>query len=295
MFTAYILACSDGTYHFGVTKNLKARLTYHEEGQNESAYTFTRRPIRLVHQKNFYKIRTAIAYEAALKTKSNQEVAQIISGELELNIESNVTIETSETEIATIILPASYLGNLAYFANIKSNQEIVLDVNERFQKQSYRSRCTILSANGLQNLIVPVVRPNGKETLMNDILISYTEDWQKDHIKAIESAYRRAPYFEFYADELFEILQKKHKKLVDLSLELTLFLMTSFGIECKVRISQKEEKSSIELKNEMYPKARKNYQAQPYQQALNKGDFENNLSVIDLLFNCGKNGINLID
>ncbi len=295
MFTAYILVCSDGTYHFGVTKNLNARLAYHEEGQNESSYTFTRRPIRLVHQKSFDDIRTAITYEAALKTKSNQEVAQIISGELQLDIATSAIIETSETETTSIISPASYLGNLAYFANIKPIQEIILDVNERFQKQSYRSRCTILSANGLQNLIVPVVRPNGKETLMNDILISYTEDWQKDHIKAIESAYRRAPYFEYYADELFEILQKKHEKLVDLSLELTHFLMSCFGIECKVRISQKEENSSIELKNEMYPKSRTNFQAQAYQQVLNKGDFENNLSAIDLLFNCGKNGINLID
>lgn len=291
MFTVYLLACSDGTYHSGVTKNLEARLAYHAQGKNEHVYTFTRRPIKLVFKKSFDDIRTAVAFECELQKKSVPEVEQIINGELKIEVEPILTIKTSENQVKSIILPVSYFGNLAYFSNINSHQVVLLDVNERFQKQSYRSRCTIYSANGLQNLVVPLIRPNGKETLMCDVLISYNEAWQKDHIKAIESAYRRAPYFEFYASELFAIMQKKQERLVDLNLELTIFLITSFGLDCTVRFSDNTQESSISAKNELYPKARTNYQVNAYQQALNKGDFENNLSALDLLFNCGKEGI----
>ncbi|NOQ72438.1 MAG: hypothetical protein GQ574_10580 [Crocinitomix sp.] len=294
MFIAYILACSDGTYHLGITNNLEARVAYHVDGKNANAYTFARRPVQLVFQKSFSDIRQAIAYDAELQTKSEQEVAQIISGKLAVKIESIAPIETTETARKPIILPVSYLGNLAYFSKVNTHQEVLLDVNERFQKQSYRSRCTINSANGLQNLVVPLIRPNGKESLLHEILISYTHDWLKDHIKAIESAYRRAPYFEFYGEELIAVLQKKHKRLIHLNLELTTFFITSFGIDATVRFADLGEESSIALKNEMLPKARENYQVKPYRQVFDNGSFENNLSVIDLLFNCGKDGVNLI-
>lgn len=290
MFTAYILVCNDGTYHFGVSKNVEARVAYHVNGENKSSYTFTRRPVQLVFQKSFNDVREAIAFEKELCTKSTQEIEGIIASDLVLSIEPIASIKTTETKQKVIILPTSYLGNLAYLSQLKGHHKIILDVKERFQKQSYRSRCTILSANGLQNLVIPLIRPNGKETLMCDVLISYTESWQKDHIKAIESAYRRAPYFEFYAEELFLILQKKHKRLVDLNLELTAFLSKSFGFDCVIKLGSKDEKSSIATKNEMLPKARINYKANTYHQVLNKADFENNLSSIDLLFNCGKSG-----
>ncbi|MFT5820873.1 MAG: putative GIY-YIG superfamily endonuclease [Crocinitomix sp.] len=291
MFTAYILLCADGTYHFGITKNVEARVSYHANGDNESAYTFARRPVHLVFQKSFSDVRQAIAFEVELKTKSEQEIAQIITGETVIDLDPLITFKASIADGKSIILPTSYIGNLAYLSKLKEHQEVILDVNERFQKQSYRSRCTILSANGLQNLVVPLIRPNGKETLMSDVLISYSESWQKDHIKAIESAYRRAPYFEFYGEDLFLIMQKKHKRLVDLNLELTTLLIASFEIDCTLRFASTNEESSIANKNELFPKTRTNYQTNAYHQVLNKGDFEDNLSALDLLFNSGKGGI----
>ena len=292
MFIAYLLACSDGTYHSGVTKNLEARLAYHEEGKNPDAYTFVRRPLKLVFQKSFDDIRTSIAFEAALQNKSPVEIEQIINGKLQLEVEISSEVPETNEDYSAIIIPSSYLGNLQYFAEIMQHQEVILDSNERFQKQTYRSRCSIYSANGLQNLIVPVIRPNGKESLMDAILISYAEDWQKDHIKAIESAYRRAPFYEFYAEDLFAIIQKKHIRLVDLNMELTVYLLNCFGIKFTVRFSEQKEESAIPLKNLLNPKSKIDYKVKPYQQALNTGDFENNLSLIDLLFNVGKEGLN---
>lgn len=291
MFTAYLLVCSDGTYHSGVTKNLEARLAYHEQGKNPDVYTFVRRPLKLVFQKSFDEIRAAIAFEGELQHKSTAEIEQIVNGELQLEVETKSEVQESSEDDSAIIIPSSYLGNLQYFSNLIEHNELILDINERFQKQSYRSRCSIYSANGVQNLIVPVIRPNGKESLMSAIRISYAEDWQKDHIKAIESAYRRAPFYEFYAEELFAIIQKKHERLVDLNKELTVYLLNCFGIKSAISFSDTDEESSIPLKNVMNPKLRSEFKVSAYQQALNTDDFEDNLSLIDLLFNVGKEGV----
>ena len=291
MFTAYLLLCSDGTYHSGVTKNLEARLAYHEQGKNPDVYTFVRRPLKLVFQKSFHEIPAVIAFEGDLQHKSTAEIEQIVNGELQLEVETKSEVQESSEDDSVIIIPSSYLGNLQYFSNLIEHNELILDINERFQKQSYRSRCSIYSANGVQNLIVPVIRPNGKESLMSAIRISYAEDWQKDHIKAIESAYRRAPFYEFYAEELFAIIQKKHERLVDLNKELTVYLLNCFGIKSAISFSDTDEESSIPLKNVMNPKLRSEFKVSAYQQALNTDDFEDNLSLIDLLFNVGKEGV----
>lgn len=292
MFVVYILACSDGTYHSGVTKNLEMRLNYHEQGLNADAYTYARRPLKLVFQQSFSDVHTAIQFEVAIQKKSTQEIELLVLGKLTIEIESAKQNQTAKNQpTSALIIPISYLGNIAYFAALSEVDEVILDVNERFQKQTYRNRCTICSANGLQNLIIPVIRPNGKETHMSELLISYSENWQKDHLKAIESAYRRAPFFEFYADDLFAIIQTKHKKLIDLTRALTVYLLDCFGMNTDVRFSHQNENSSIPMKILMNPKSRKNHKVAPYQQVLNSGTFEENVSLIDLLFNVGKSGM----
>ena len=292
MFTVYILACSDGTYHSGVTKNLDMRLRYHEQGNNPDAFTFNRRPTKSVFEKSFSDVQTAVAFEAELQTKSTSEIARVISGKLIIETITTTPSDVEEMRSKTkLILPVSYLGNLAYFSQLHQIDELILDVNERFQKQTYRNRATIYSANGLQNLIVPVIRPNGKDTRMSEVTISYVEGWVKNHIKAIESAYRRAPYFEYYATDLFAILEENHGRLVDLNKALTIYLLDCFGIHTTVRLSNSTEESSIPMKILMNPKSRKNHENTVYRQVLNTGVFEGNLSLIDLLFNAGKSGI----
>ena len=112
-----------------------------------------------------------------------------------------------------IILQSVYAGNVNYYAAILKSENVIVDINEHFLKQSYRNRCVIAGANGPLNLIVPVKRKTGRVKL-KDVEIDYSENWQKIHWKSIESAYRTSPYFEFYEDRFKALYFSKEFKLL---------------------------------------------------------------------------------
>ncbi len=299
----YILIRADGSYHFGATTDLAKRLTYHEEGKHEK--TKEKLPVRLYFEVSFTTVQTALAFLAALKAASPAIIQEINTSNWvrttinALSANVDVTLQVGEQfseEPATVVqLPLTYMGNLQYYGHFLAVRTVELDVHSIFQKQSYRNRAVILAANGLQNLIVPVVRPSGKNTIMADVEISYAEDWQKNHIRAIESAYRKTPFYHFYAADLFEIIGKTHKRLVDLNLELTLFFTEKLRLSVTVKLATAPIELPHNLMNELLPKHRAKHEVSPYIQAFDAADgFATNLSVLDALFNQGPNAIGFL-
>ena len=47
-YIVYILKCADGSYYTGSTDEIKERLWQHEQGVKSSAYTYSRRLVKLV-------------------------------------------------------------------------------------------------------------------------------------------------------------------------------------------------------------------------------------------------------
>jgi len=76
-------------------------------------------------------------------------------------------------------------------------------------------------------LIVPISH-HGKKPI-KETVIDYHQPWVKNHWNSIQSAYRKAPFFEFYADNIEKILFKKRKYLLDLNHDL-LREITSFTL-----------------------------------------------------------------
>jgi len=289
-FSVYILVCADGTYFSGVAKNLAERIRFHELGLN--VRTSLRLPIQLVYQKSFTTIRTAIEYEKLIQTFAPTQIKALIDGTFSPVFESNFeSTSASEKGVGkVVILPATYLGNWAYFNQVVAAEKLILDTHERYEKQTYRSRCAILSANGNQQLVVPVIRPNGKASLMHEIEISYVENWQKDHLKALESAYRKSPFYAYFAEDLFSILRKKHVRLIDLNLELTTFILRALGSSCTVELGNETHESSIDHKKLVHPKTQPEIDQKLYQQVFANTHFEANMSCVDFLFNLGNWG-----
>lgn len=72
-YFVYILKCSDQSYYTGVTNDLEARLMQHNEGENEKAYTFSRRPLVLKYYQRFDYIEHAIEFEKQVKGWSRKK------------------------------------------------------------------------------------------------------------------------------------------------------------------------------------------------------------------------------
>lgn len=104
------------------------------------------------------------------------------------------------------VFPATYFGSIDYYRALAKHPHVVLEAKEHFPKQSYRNRCDILSANGILSLSIPVERPNGSRTVMDEIEIPDTENWRPRHWRSIKSAYQSAPFFDYYGMEVEELL-----------------------------------------------------------------------------------------
>jgi hypothetical protein len=126
-----------------------------------------------------------------------------------------------------------------------------------------------------------------------DVKIENDFDWQKQHFKSLEAAYRSSPFFEYFEDDLLPIFEKKHNFLMDLNFETmniaSKFLRMKFDYEITTEYFQEVDLTSV-LDYRMLANGKKdNSQFEVYQQVFQeKAGFLNNLSVLDLLFNEGK-------
>ena len=116
-----------------------------------------------------------------------------------------------------MILPTTYLGSIEWYRQFLANPlAVMIEGMESFPKQTYRNRCTITTPDGALTLSVPVKRADSKQ-LTRDVEISYQQRWQHQHWIALVSAYKRTPYFDYYADFFRPFYEKETKFLVDLN------------------------------------------------------------------------------
>ena len=69
-YYVYVLLCADGTFYTGSTSNLTRRVRQHINGSHRRAYTYSRRPVRLVWAKECETQEEAEAEEKVVKNWS---------------------------------------------------------------------------------------------------------------------------------------------------------------------------------------------------------------------------------
>lgn len=180
------------------------------------------------------------------------------------------------------ILPLTYFGSIGYFQQLLQ-PNAVIDIHEHYVKQTERSRCEILSANGRIPLSLPVSKPNGSKTAMKDMLISYASDWQRIHWRAIKSAYASSAFYEDYAPEIEELIFSGETELMKFNLNSIHLVNKWLDLNLKYNLSTEyvEESGTIDFRKESFdiqPVA-------PYYQLFSEPQqFESGLSIIDLIF-----------
>lgn len=185
-----------------------------------------------------------------------------------------------------VILPSTYLPSIEYFANLaQRGRECVVDIHEHYIKRSERNRARIMTANGVMPLSVHIESANRPRTPMHKVRIDYSKRWQHQHWVALLSAYRSSPYFEHYAPLFEPFYRRRYSSLVEYNTALTELLMKLIGIEGGLHITDAYIEAGAE-DCDLRIKKRESHFASPryFQLFSDRFPFEENLSVIDLLF-----------
>jgi len=190
----------------------------------------------------------------------------------------------------TALIEPHYIPSLEYFCAILPYDEIVLEGYEHFVKQTYRNRCRVNTAHGIKILTVPLINRKGK-ILTKDVKIQTGKEWRNVHWRTIESAYRKAPFFDHYSDELKKILFIGHEYLIDLNRDLLSFCLRQMEIQkiisASVSYKKERQENTSDVRNVIIDKktfdTRNHYRVHAYYQVFGN-EFVPDLSFIDLLF-----------
>lgn len=197
-----------------------------------------------------------------------------------------------------ILVSTAYLPPVEYFSLITKADEILIEREENYLKQTYRNRCYILSAHGPQLLSVPIYSGSLHKTPVKDIRIDYSKRWQQVHLRAMTASYNSSPYFEFYFEKIEKIILGNHNYLLDLNIELINSVIEILNLKKNISYTTKFEPIG-DLKNDfrykITPKKESPFVVRKYFQVFNQDNsFIQGLSIVDLLFNTGPDSVNYL-
>ena len=190
-----------------------------------------------------------------------------------------------------------YLAPVPLYVQLYAADKLVMDDASPFVKQTYRSRALIATENGAQPLTIPVIHDGGR-VAMRDVRISEHGNWRHQHWNALVSAYRKSPFFEYYADDFAHFYEERDGFLLDFNLRLHAVVSELLGLEKEVKFLSDEALSGgavVDVRSIAEPKALsalKEGVSQPYYQVFEqRNGFIPSLSIVDLLFNTGPEGL----
>ena len=216
----------------------------------------------------------------------------------------------------------NYLPWPGYFHKMESADVFLILDTVQYITFKYDNRCEINTPRGEQWLTVPVgLQKSG--TMTKDVNLPDGAEWKLNQKRTILNNYSKTLYYKDYSSEINEIFDTGWKKLSDLNIKLIHVIREWLGIDTPLKFASELPESTLkgtelilsycqELGADVYLSGvgGKNYLEQeqfennniklefqnftPIVYPQRFGDFIPNLSVIDLLFNCGKESLSRI-
>ena len=205
--------------------------------------------------------------------------------------------------MTTALLQTTYFGPIQWYQKLYRYDRVIIEQYDSYQKQTYRNRCVIATANGVQALTVPVEHADDK-ILTKDLRISDHNQWRRVHWNALQSAYSESPFFEYYADDLHPFFEKKYDYLLDFNEAIRQKICELIDIHPNVEYTTSFKSHPLtsspshpltdfrDVINAKHPQPDADYTPKEYWQVFQcKYGFLPNLSILDLLFNMGPESI----
>jgi len=215
-----------------------------------------------------------------------------LTGSLKMQDDSSL-VPSFEFRVSSF--STAYLPPVSYFLAMLRSGRVELEAHENFVKQSYRNRCRIATANGVETLSIPIESNKGEKVAIREARIAPHDNWQQNHWRAIASAYRNSPFFDYYEDDFRKFYEKKWTFLWDYNQELLTLVLELLDIDINIHITSNFQANYVDVndfREIIHPKKEIILHSKPYYQVFeNKHGFLQDLSIIDLLFNMGNESV----
>ncbi len=221
------------------------------------------------------------------------------------------------------MIQSNYLPWVGYMDFIDDSDLFIFYDDVQYTRKDWRNRNKIKTQNGPLWLTVPVLfSRNDTDTRIESVKIDYSKDWVRKHTKTISLSYSKAPFYEPYAEQFFNILNERHERLSELNIALIKWMMSVLDIKTEIKMSRDiasegsrtdrildiidkvgadsylvgpAAKDYIEV--DKFKKAGiglewKGYEYSEYPQLY--PPFEKGLSTLDIIFNCGPQSFKFI-
>lgn len=223
--------------------------------------------------------------------------------------------------IAAIHQP-QFMPWLGYFDKIVRSDIFVFLDNVQFKKNEFQNRNKIKTAQGWMWLTVPVLYKYPEH--IDEVQINNRIDWRKKHVRTLKINYAKTPYFYDLSPEVEQFYVGDWEFIAEANRESVLMLLRMLGADTKTEVASSlgdlpEEPSErlaaicVSVGADTYlsgaggrayvdlePFNKKgikvvfqNFKHPVYLQLY--GDFIPNLSLLDLLFNCGPDSLMILE
>ena len=200
----------------------------------------------------------------------------------------------------TTLLPTAYLAPVSYYAALYHADEVVIEAREHYVKQTLRNRTVIATGQGEQTLSVNVAKGNRLKMPIGEIQLSAHGDWPRQHLYSLATYYGMSPFYEYYIDDLREVLLNGHDgTLWGMNEALRRHICQELGFEPRVRYSSEWMGPETERDLLRWSQlTRTALQQKPYYQigaVQGNRPFMADVSIVDLLFNMGPEAISVLE
>lgn len=195
-----------------------------------------------------------------------------------------------------ILIYPTYFPSISHYIAMINAKTVTFEAEDTFQKQTNRNRMYIHSPNGIQMLNISV-KHDSTNSQFKDIKIDNQNNWQKNHFKSLEAAYKNSPFYEYFVDDFRPLFEKKHEFMLDLNFEIFELVNDALGISIPFEKTTEyfhEVTDKTDFRHLVNGK-KDITQIEPYTQVFeDKNGFINNLSILDLLFNEGRYAVDYL-
>jgi hypothetical protein len=197
-----------------------------------------------------------------------------------------------------LLIQPTYFAQISQYAHIVNSEQLVFEVCDNYQKQTYRNRCYIDSSNGKQLLNIPIVNEKGIKQKTAEVKIDNKYGWQRLHWKSLQTVYNASPYYEFYIDDLRPVFERSWNYLIDLNLYTHECILAALELSIPYKKTTSYEIITDLRDKRILVNAKQDtaLKITPYYQVFDdKHGFIPDLSILDLLFMEGPNALNYLE